>query len=147
MKISPSKAALIVFVPLTMLTGLAILNPGNRCATSPDHTDPQLRTQYFDASPQEVLQHIERIVPQLKTYGRSWRIREVEYQGEKIIVHCEVTVLIFTDDLGIEIAPLGRASGRQEATALNVMSQSRVGRSDLGENRRHVLQFLAAVDI
>jgi uncharacterized protein (DUF1499 family) len=50
-------------------------------------------------------------------------------------------VLLFTDDLEVRVQP-----GEGHAYWLvNVRSQSRAGKSDLGENRRHVVQLLEAL--
>ena len=84
---------------------------------------------------------MQKIVPQLRSYGRHWRIVSTRNDDGKTVIHCEVPVLIFTDDLHIEIEASSDAG-----TQINIVSQSRVGRSDLGENRRHVLQFLAEMD-
>jgi uncharacterized protein (DUF1499 family) len=140
------KLAIALLTPFMALNVLALLNPGNRCATSPQHADERLRTRIYAASPHAVSEIAQKLIPQLKTYRGVWRIREVKRENETTIVWCEVPVLFFTDDLHIRIEPRGNVSPHKSSTQLNVISQSRVGRSDLGENRRHVLQLLGILD-
>lgn len=47
---------------------------------------------------------------------------------------------LFVDDLRAEL------SEDDSETIINARSQSRVGRGDLGENRRHIVQFFMALD-
>jgi uncharacterized protein (DUF1499 family) len=88
---------------------------------------------------------VREIVPQLRTYGRAWRVnpasgsRAIDSR-DAVVVQCEVPVLIFTDDLKITVQEQG------EHTGVDVESRSRVGRGDFGENRRHILQLLRALD-
>jgi uncharacterized protein (DUF1499 family) len=57
-------------------------------------------------------------------------------------VRAEVPVLFYIDDLEVRVQPDPTgAYWRVDAT-----SRSRVGKSDLGENRRHVVQLLNALD-
>ena len=50
-------------------------------------------------------------------------------------------LLGFTDDVTIQVEPVGEASSR-----LAVRSASRVGKGDLGANTRHILDLVDAVD-
>lgn len=55
-------------------------------------------------------------------------------------LHAEVPVLTFTDDLTVTL------SSNNKETTVNVRSASRVGKGDFGENRRHIIQLLTALD-
>jgi uncharacterized protein (DUF1499 family) len=81
----------------------------------------------------------------LSTYGRPWRLvgtTPAAEAGGGFTVRAEVPVLLYTDDLEVRVQP-----GEGNAHWLvNVRSQSRVGKSDLGENRRHVVQLLRSLD-
>jgi uncharacterized protein (DUF1499 family) len=57
-----------------------------------------------------------------------------------VMIKAEVPVVIFTDDLRVEL----NAEGGE--TIVNARSASRVGKSDLGENRRHLLQLFEVLD-
>ena len=97
--------------------------PTNRARTAPD-------------AAREVIQH-------QTIYGGDWRIVQTardETDGATRHLDVEVPVLFFTDDLTVTL----RARGNQ--TSVDVDSLSRVGQGDFGENRRHVEQFLRALD-
>ncbi len=113
----------------------------NHAATRPDHDDERLRTRRYRAAPDQVVAALEAIVPRLETYGRRWRLaRTVGPRDGARTLHVEVPVVVFTDDLIADLAPDGTG------TRLDVRSRSRVGKGDLGENQRHLLQLLHALD-
>jgi len=117
---------------------LAALNPSIETRTSPDSSDARLRTRRYEAGIEEVRRSTLEIIPQLRKYGARWRLSESDVEN-KIVA--EVPVFVFTDDLIITLRD------DEGATTVDVHSKSRFrGRSDLGENRRHVLQLLAALD-
>ncbi len=51
-------------------------------------------------------------------------------------------VLFYTDDLDVRVQPDPTGA----YWLVDVTSRSRVGKSDLGENRRHVVQLLKALE-
>jgi uncharacterized protein (DUF1499 family) len=123
----------------------AMRNPTNFAETRPNHSDAQLRTRAYRVAPSAVVSTVREIVPQLRTYGRAWRVNPARGSRaigsrDAVVVQCEVPVLIFTDDLKITVQEQG------EHTGVDVESRSRVGRGDFGENRRHILQLLRALD-
>jgi uncharacterized protein (DUF1499 family) len=130
----------ILVVCLLLVLIVAMKNPTNSAATRPDHPDAQLRTRVYQASVTEVAAAIDGTVPRLRTYGRSWRVKPMSSLHEAFVVQCEVPVLFFTDDLTVTIHP------QDDHTYVDVKSRSRVGRGDFGENRRHILQLLHALD-
>lgn len=117
-----------------------VSTPGNVAQTATNHADPQLRTRHYQMSSQNIAQEFENLIPTLRTYGRAWRIISSSTRDDVTIIICEVPVLIFTDDLTVTIR------GEKNFSVVDVRSSSRVGKSDLGENRRHVLQLLAQSD-
>jgi len=112
----------------------------NLAQTSPNSADAQLRTRFYQMPVEDVAREVQNAVPQLKTYGRRWQVAQTTRQNDKITIRCEVPVLVFTDALSIS---LQETSGR---TQLDVRSQSRVGKGDFGENKRHLLQLLRHLD-
>lgn len=129
--------ALVGFFALARLS-----SPTNIAQTSSDDADARLHPRVYDAPPSRVAQEIRALVPQLKTYGRTWKINAVKTRGDENVLRVDVPVLIFTDDLKVTLSPQnGGASTRVE-----VHSASRVGKGDFGENRRHIVQFLTALD-
>jgi hypothetical protein len=139
--------AVVAVAALTPVIALSLQNPGNIAQTRSDHVDPQLRTRHYSHSLEQVSQVVREIIPQLKTYGGRWRriqqnglmsLRLPGEMGTKTEI-AEVPVLVFTDDLVVTMR------GDDKQTTVDVRSASRVGRSDLGENRRHILQLLHAL--
>ncbi len=115
------------------------MKPTNSAATRPDHEDVQLRTRYLRLPLAHVAAAIKVAVPTLRTYGRRWRFVEMKAEPAVVVLRAQVPVLVFTDDL---VATLRAAP---DGCRLDVASASRVGRGDFGENRRHILQLLAAL--
>jgi uncharacterized protein (DUF1499 family) len=76
---------------------------------------------------------IERTLARL-----GWRIEERDADSYHVAVPVRSTP--FTDDLRLLI------SEEDGQTVINARSQARVGRSDFGVNRRHIVQFFAVLD-
>lgn len=116
------------------------MKPTNVATTWPDHDEPRLRTRRYQLPLAHVAAAVKVAVPALRTYGRRWRFVAMQAEPEHIVLRAEVPVLLFTDDLTVTLraAPGG--------CLLDVHSASRVGRGDFGENRRHILQLLAALE-
>jgi Protein of unknown function (DUF1499) len=135
-------------IPLILVMALGLLNPTNVAQTLRGHPDPRLRTRHYSHSLEHVSQVVRATILQLKTYGRAWRLIQrngllpLRLQGQNSVKteEVQVPVLFFTDDLVVTMR------GDDNRTTVDVRSASRVGRSDLGENRRHILQLLHALD-
>ena len=110
--------------------------PTNVARSAPDAT-PDLRTRIYVQSVEEVAQIARQVALEQKTWFRSWRV----IKSTNGTVHVEVPVLFFTDDLIVFIG-----TDDEGKTRVNVESKSRVGQGDFGENRRHIAQFLKALD-
>lgn len=125
------------------VAGLAIMNPGNAAQTSPDNQDEALRTRRYKTDLQTFTSETKTLIPTISTYGQDWKTVSSEMTAENSAsIKIEVPVVIFTDDLEVKAdfdAPNGEV-------IVNVHSNSRIGKSDLGENRRHVLQILQVLD-
>ena len=133
-----SIAAVFVFAVL-LLVG-RIYYPTNVAATAPDHAEAALRTRYYKTDLNTFRAETETIVRSLSTWGRSWKHIATEENGNSALVRAEVPVVVFTDDLWV------KAERAADGVVVNVHSNSRVGKSDFGENRRHLLQILEALD-
>ncbi len=132
---------------LVLLVSLVMRNPTNVACTSPDHADPGLRTRQYPrtAGLSAVRQVTEETISGLKTYGGRWRLKEAEQIAAPdpiLTIKAEVPVLFFTDDLELTI----KTSEDGSYWLVDVRSASRTGKSDLGENGRHVRQLLRALD-
>lgn len=133
----------IVLLPLAAILIIArVFYPDNVAETSPDGGPKHLETRYYRADPDSVERAVRELIPTLSTYGSNWKLVDPgTRQGNQIVIKAEVPVIIFTDDLQVTINYSG------ESARVNVRSASRVGKSDFGENRRHVAKFLEALDI
>ena len=134
------KRSRLLLLPLALAgAGLAVLgalNPTNFAATIPDNPDARLRTRRYRCSVEEARKAVEAAMPKLTSYGQHWRVVSVEDTE----VRAEVPVLVFTDDLVVTLRVA------MECVDVDVRSSARLGRSDLGENRRHIVQLLAELD-
>jgi hypothetical protein len=146
---------LIVLLVVVALVGLYVKfrSPGNVAETSPAPADPGLQTRRYDIKGDlsSARKEVEQIIPTLTTYGGAWKLAThndnpkaafTDAEGPTLaIVRAEVPVLVFTDDLQVRLRQYA-----ENRVAVDVKSASRVGKSDFGENRRHIRQFLAALD-
>lgn len=116
--------------------------PTNRARTAPDAAPP-LRTRVYPLDLKATFDAAREVIQHQTIYGGDWRIVQTardETDGATRHLDVEVPVLFFTDDLTVTL----RAQGTK--TSVDVDSMSRVGQGDFGENRRHVEQFLRALD-
>lgn len=120
---------------------LAFMNPTNIAQTRLDHSDAAMRTRVYRAPLAHVAAVVKLAIPTLKTYGRAWKLKEARADGDGYVLRAQVPVIVFSDALEVTIR-----EDKPRHVRLDVRSASRVGRSDLGENRRHVIQLLRAVD-
>lgn len=143
------KKTLISLATGTLLIVLSVMfigryfYPDNVAETSPEGGEKQLRTRVYKADPETVRQTVRETIPELSTWGSAWKLTgdgETEEDGRE--VRAEVPVLVFTDDLSVTI----READEKGRTRVDVRSASRVGKSDFGENARHVRKLLAALD-
>ncbi len=129
-------------VAVAGLAGLAITNPGNVAETSADAKDENLRTRHYQVNLNTFVEETKSLVSAQNTYGRNWKIASVVSSKNSAAIKAEVPVTFFTDDLEINAV---EEAGKDEIT-VNARSASRVGSSDLGENKRHISQILSAMD-
>ncbi len=140
-------------VAVAGLAGLAITNPGNAAETSDDGKDESLKTRRYQVNFETFVEETKKMISTLTTYGQSWKliggdgssgrtVGENESQSHSATFIIEVTIMFFTDDLEISV----KKEAKEDELTVNVRSSSRFGKSDLGENRRHVLQILDALD-
>ena len=131
---------LIGAIPAVGLGVIAALNPTNVAETS--ETNETLQTRHYQIDFDTFLKETQKIIPTLSTYGQNWRVVESKTKNNSAAIKVEVPVLIFTDDLIVN----ANFIGEKNETIVNIRSASRVGSSDFGENWRHILQILEALD-
>lgn len=119
----------------------------NVATTADNHTDAFWRTRRFASTLADARRIIEQIIHTQSTYTRRWRhietreLRDDNSQPNGFDIIIEVPVIIFTDDLIVTVK-----QHEYSHVTVAVRSASRIGRYDFGENRRHIAQFLRALD-
>ena len=134
----------IVVAIVVLFAGLFILGrfyPDNIAETAPDGGNKNLKTRVYKTDLATTEETVREIIPTLSTYGGNWKIVGESDSAEKgKTIKTEIPVIVFTDDLEVY---LKENSGE---VSVDAKSNSRVGRSDFGENARHVNQLLTALD-
>ncbi len=137
------KALLAIFAITMVLPWLLVRNFGERLAASSTtnradtatNTPSDLEPRQYNASTEQVSDALIAATDQL-----GWEL--VRNNGTSTF---EIEVPVprwgwFIDDITVT---LREANG---TTTVNARSQSRVGRGDLGENRRHIVQLFTVLD-
>jgi uncharacterized protein (DUF1499 family) len=106
----------------------------NVAETSTTPEFPELRTRVYPVPPERVMEAVKAAIA---SRPATWTLESSDSSGH---VHATKRVLTFTDDVYVflQTQPVG--------TRLDVRSQSRVGKADFGENRRHIASLLSDVD-
>ena len=99
----------------------------------PDTPNCVSETRSFKQTPASLFAKALRALYQIKP-------AEVEVEEDERHVDAVFKVLLFKDDVAFVVAPDG------EGAALHFRSASRLGRSDLGVNRRRAGRFFAALE-
>jgi uncharacterized protein (DUF1499 family) len=131
-----------VVLSVVLLSVTRTFYPTNIAETTETHSEEKLRTRRYATDLQTFAAETEKIAQTLSTWGANWKYIAAEKNENSVLLRAEVPVVVFTDDLQIK----AEADGRGDGIVVNVRSNSRVGKSDFGENRRHVLKILAALD-
>ncbi|MGI8884651.1 MAG: DUF1499 domain-containing protein [Pyrinomonadaceae bacterium] len=133
-----------VIVVVVLLTGIFILGrfyPDNIAETAPDGGRKNLKTRIYQTDPATAVKTVKEIIPTLSSYGGNWKIVGESESAEKgKIIKAEIQVVVFTDDLEVYLKET------EKGVSIDAKSNSRVGKSDLGENARHINQLLKALD-
>lgn len=142
-RIGPMRRIVLgVFALGALLPWLAVRNFGERFAQggstnradTATNTPPELQPRQYAASAQQVG---DAVVAAFDQFGWELVYRNAtSFEAEVPVARMDW----FSDDLKVT---LSEANG---TTTVNVQSQSRVGRGDLGENRRHVVQLFTVLD-
>ncbi|HEX9996914.1 MAG TPA: DUF1499 domain-containing protein [Abditibacterium sp.] len=146
----PAKWTLWILPLIVLLVAAKKLNtspPTSESQTTPDHEEEALRSRLYDAPWSQVVESAQKVLHEQRTYGRAWKIGQTSIAGVGAQTHlvqklrAQVLVLLFIDDLEVTLY-----EENENRVRVDVKSKSRLGRGDFGENRRHVLQFLTALD-
>jgi uncharacterized protein (DUF1499 family) len=141
------KILIILVIVLVILTVVILIigrtfYPDNVAETSPNGSIKQLTSRYYATDVATAAKNVEEIIPTLSSWGGQWKLIENKIEGTSATIKVEIPVVVFTDDLTVTI----KTQENSESVKVDVRSSSRVGKSDFGENRRHVIQLLEAID-
>lgn len=129
----------VVFVAATLLIARTFF-PDNVAETAPDGGAKNLKTRVYKTDLANAAKVVGETIPTLSSWGSNWRLTENKIENDTARLKAEVPVVFFTDDLEVKIR---QTDG---GVTVDVRSNSRVGKSDFGENRRHVVKILEELD-
>jgi hypothetical protein len=130
-----------LFDPPGMKQRLAVYLTTNTAKTSDDHPFPELRTPVFDVGPDELYIAVKDAANDL-----GWPILDSDDVEWRLELSAKSDILLFVDDVRVEIQPLACKEEGVTKTALNIHSQSRVGSADFGANAGHIQRLVKAVN-
>lgn len=139
------KILIIAAIVLVVVLGVIFLItrtffPDNIAETAPDGGTKDLTTRIYKTDLANAAKITAEVIPTLSSWGSNWKLTENKIENDTAIIKSEVPVVMFTDDLEVKIKQT------ENGVSVDVRSNSRVGKSDFGENRRHVVQILEALD-
>jgi len=114
----------------SLLRGFTI----NYAELNSEDSDPLLRPQVFTASVTDVADRFANAIQQVA----GWQIESREQVDETIRMHLtrRTRIFRFVDDIQVKIEPHEPA-----AAIVYAHSQSRLGKGDLGQNRRNLREL------
>jgi uncharacterized protein (DUF1499 family) len=113
----------------------------NRAATSREATNPALRTRMLRASEEQLREAIRHFVER----SPAWALlasRPAAADPQTIHLTRTSKLFRFVDDVHVDFQTLPTDPA---STRVDVRSQSRVGRGDLGQNPRNIAELLEAL--
>lgn len=114
--------------------------PNNIAETSETSENAELKTRRYKTDLGAASDAVKQIIPTLSSWGLKWKLGESKMENDSAIVKAEVPVVIFTDDLEVKLEQV------ENEVIVNVRSASRIGKSDFGENARHIRQLFSRLD-
>ncbi|MEZ5345130.1 MAG: DUF1499 domain-containing protein [Pyrinomonadaceae bacterium] len=136
---------ILIFLVIAII-GIVIIGrtfyPDNIAQTSADGGEKGLKTRFYKTDLNTAVKAVSDVVPTLSTYGSGWKLVGTNLgKGDAAsTIKAEVPVVVFTDDLEVTV------KSTEDRVQVDVRSQSRIGKSDFGENARHVRKILEALD-
>jgi uncharacterized protein (DUF1499 family) len=130
--------ALVLLLAVLFATGLQVDDwsrdlTTNRSETSQDNRDPMLRPLAVSAT----LNEIQLAVDEFSRERVNWKITSTQEVGDTLQIAMERTTrwLRFVDDVSIASSPV------DAGVRIDIVSQSRVGKGDLGQNPRNIREL------
>lgn len=108
----------------------------NRAETRPDHPDPRLRGAAFAVPFERVWQAVIATAE-----ARRWSITSTDPSAGELTAEARSSLWKFVDDVRVRVW-----LDEEGRTRVDLASASRVGRWDLGANRRRIQRFLRRLE-
>lgn len=108
----------------------------NVASTSDTPAFPELRTPRYAKNRTDVFEAATRAIQA----QRGWKVVNMADSGSSLQAEVSVLLGVFTDDFLVSLVEEGGN------TRVDVQSRSLKGGLDLGANRRHIVQFLMALE-
>lgn len=127
----------ILIIPIGFWGALSTFLKSHKISYQPKNYSIRTKSYQVNGDYESYCNKIEEIIPKLTNYGMKWKLIFAEgslKQNLPYVIHVEVPVFFFTDDLKIIMKP----SSNGKKIQISAYSRSRVGKNDLGENRRHI---------
>ncbi|HIE64462.1 MAG: DUF1499 domain-containing protein [Nitrospira sp.] len=131
----PLVFSVIIMMVLAFNSCRGLMN--NRAETKPDHSDTSLRTRTYTATYEsffETAAHVTGWLPR-------WEVVEQDIENGKIRATRQTRIFHFVDDVEISVKRVN-----ENTLTLDVLSTSRVGKGDFGQNGRNIREFLKGID-
>ena len=129
-----------LFDPPGLKKRLAVYLTTNIARTSDDHPFPELRTPVFEVGTDELYNAVKDAAIEL-----GWSIMDSNDVEWRLDLAAKTHLLLFTDDVEVVLKPLGCVDG-VTTTALEIRSQSRIGKADFGANADHIRKLVRTVN-
>ena len=109
----------------------------NIYVTTPENPDPFFRPRQYSKPKEEVARAVQEAVAGLT----RWKVEEYKENQGRIHATHSTRLFRFVDDVNIYVV-----QGLDGITKLEIISQSRIGKGDWGQNQRNIKELLAALD-
>ncbi|MDD4890100.1 MAG: DUF1499 domain-containing protein [Phycisphaerae bacterium] len=113
----------------------------NREASRADHESPDLRTRFLVLSRRAAWRHVQACIEGMAENGGGWQLEEEAPASGQFQLSRRTGGRWFASDVTVN---LWRADDRR--VAVDVVSASRVGRVDFGQNARNIRDFYRALE-
>lgn len=130
-------AALVGIVVTLVLVSASVWPVINRVETGKTAEYPEVQPQYYTADPARVFDEVRGSVMEMEAWSVATEDRN---QGTLSAVR-NTRFDLFQDDVEIRVEAV-----TEFATSVNVVSKSRVGKGDLGQNARNIEELFAELN-
>lgn len=109
----------------------------NHAETTRSHPNPLMQPQTISGDRTDITTKVSNAILEIP----SWGIESITTEGKRTIIHATRTTKLFkfTDDIRVYINDV------DDGVQITATSQSRVGKGDLGQNPRNIIELMSKV--